>query len=207
MTPLITLSPRNTWNFFQNFSSEPFSRNDVYSVEFYEETCNMCIWIHASKSRKLWPFWCSNYIFRIMNVLFGKVYLCEKILEIIPYVPLTKTYRSSHSTSNFVPYWVPKSRELIKKNQYDSTHHTQCLYIGWDKRSLSKLLQKTKFQHASTRAPKSTTVYGQRSITCQVVREKTHRNRFFQTDRIILHASSESYHIISCWIGRLDTEF
>ena len=26
--------------------------------------------------------------------------------------------------------------ELIKENQFDSTHHTQCLYIEWGKRSI-----------------------------------------------------------------------
>ena len=33
------------------------------------------ICIHAPKSRKLWLYWCSNYIFRIMNVLSGKWYV------------------------------------------------------------------------------------------------------------------------------------
>jgi len=33
--------------------------------------------------------------------------------------------------------------ELIKENQYDPIHHTQCLYIGWGKRSIWKLLEKS----------------------------------------------------------------
>jgi len=33
---------------------------------------NSTICIHAPKLRKLWLYWCSNYIFRIMNVLSGK---------------------------------------------------------------------------------------------------------------------------------------
>jgi len=33
MTRLIGLSQRSTWNFFQNFFSVPFSRNDVLSAK------------------------------------------------------------------------------------------------------------------------------------------------------------------------------
>ena len=33
--------------------------------------------------------------------------------------------------------------ESIKENQYDSTHHTQCLYIGWGERSIWKSLEKS----------------------------------------------------------------
>jgi len=47
-------------------------------------------------------FICSDYNFRSLNVVSGEWY-GEKILEIIPSVPLTETYQSSHSTSNSVP--------------------------------------------------------------------------------------------------------
>jgi len=41
--------------------------------------------------------------------------------------------------------------QSIKENQYDSTHHIQCLFIGWGKISIRKLLKSrgkvTEFQN------------------------------------------------------------
>jgi len=34
--------------------------------------------------------------------------------------------------------------ELIKKNQYDSTHHTQCLYIGWGEKKYLEITGKVR---------------------------------------------------------------